>query len=273
MYQVGLSTNPSCMTQELLRDYRASDIAMAELWIAYSESSVDFAQYARDAESAGVKLWSVHLPFDPFEVLDISSVDEQLRRRSVQYLTELIRKATQAGVDKFIVHPSGEPISEEQRSKRMESAKKSLSELAEIAAEHGAVIAVENLPRTCLGRNSDDILELISADDRLRVCFDTNHLLSENPVEFIHKVGKKIITTHVSDYDLVDEKHWLPGEGKTPWQPLLQALQDVGYGGPWLYEVDFEAPKTIQRSRDLTCRDFHRNADELFAGKDLTKIK
>ena len=56
-------------------------------------------------------------------------------------------------------------------------------------------------------------MELISADDRLRVCFDTNHLLKESIIDFIYNVGDKIITTHVSDYARENERHWLPGEG------------------------------------------------------------
>ena len=80
-------------------------------------------------------------------------------------------------------------------------------------------------------------------------------------------MGDKIITTHISDYDFVDEKHWLPGEGKINWQELYKALLDIGYKGPWLYELGFKAPNTISRERDLTCEDFANNAKEIFDGK------
>ena len=102
------------------------------------------------------------------------------------------------------------------------------------------------------------------------VCFDTNHLLKENPVDFIHKIGKRIITTHVSDYDFINERHWLPGEGGLDWQAILHALKDVGYSGMWLYEIGFSCPKTILRNRDLNCNDFARNAKELFDNKNIT---
>ena len=134
------------------------------------------------------------------------------------------------------------------------------------------MIAVENLPRTCLGRNSQEMLELISAHPALRICFDTNHLLGEDPVEFVQKVGKHFITMHVSDYDFLNERHWLPGEGKLDWQALLAALEAVGYSGPWLYEVSFTAPASIVRPRNLCCDDFVRNARELFEKKPLTVL-
>ena len=67
--------------------------------------------------------------------------------------------------------------------------------------------------------------------------------------------------------DLIDEKHWLPGEGKVDWPAIIKALSDACYQGPWLYEIGFAAPKTHPRSRDLTCEDFVRNAQALLAGQ------
>ena len=81
------------------------------------------------------------------------------------------------GIDKFIVHPSAEPIEKDLRSENFKYSMESLDRLAEIAYAEGAVIAVEDLPRTCLGNSADEIGKLISVNDKLRVCFDTNHLL------------------------------------------------------------------------------------------------
>ena len=101
----------------------------------------------------------------------------------------------------------------------------------------GAVIAVEDLPRTCLGNTSDDIRKLISVNDKLRVCFDTNHLLEEDNIEFMKKLADKIITLHISDYDFLNERHWLPGEGKLDWAAMFSTLKEIGYNGVWMYEI------------------------------------
>ena len=53
----------------------------------------------------------------------------------------------------------------------------------------------------------------------------------------IVKLGRRILTVHISDYDFIDERHWLPGEGKNDWNAILAALQAVGYAGPFMYEV------------------------------------
>ena len=274
MLQVGLSLGVLSQNEEVFRQCKAAGITQAEISVGRLTglTTLDFAAMRRLADRYGVELWSFHLPFSPFETLDISSPHEGKRSSTVAIFSYLIRQAGAAGIKRFVIHPSGEPIKEEERPLYMAAAKKSLAELAPYAEAAGGVIAVENLPRTCLGRDSADILELLSADARLRVCFDTNHLLSEDPVEFIRKVGSKIVTLHVSDYDLLDERHWLPGEGKTDWPALIQALREVGYRGAWLYELGFTPPASIHRDRNLTPDDFVRNAVELMDGRPLTVL-
>ena len=168
MFETALSTNGKEIGEELFRQYGEAKIGMAELSFGNvgSETKVDLRETKRLADKYGVKIWSFHLPFMPFKTVDISSTDEELRKSSIEYLTALMIKAVkETGVKLFVIHPSGEPIEEAARRDRMECAKKSLKVLASVAAENGAVLAVEDLPRTCLGRDSDDILELISADD------------------------------------------------------------------------------------------------------------
>jgi sugar phosphate isomerase/epimerase len=86
-------------------------------------------------------------------------------------------------------------------------------------------------------------------------------------------VGEKIVTLHVSDYDGIDERHWLPGEGCIDWQALRAALCEVGYDGVWMYELSFGIPKSLPRGRDLCCADFVKNAAELAENAPLTRVK
>lgn len=271
MYRIGLSSCGKIISNELFSEYRSASITDMEISARIEElKRLDLAEICETAARYDVRIHSLHLPFMPFSEFDISSA--ALSEQTVEYLSALIRRAGEAKIKLFIIHPSAEPIEEADRAARIEIAKRSLVRLAEEAAAFGGVIAVENLPRTCLGRNCDEILQLISADERLRVCFDTNHLLSEDPVHFIRTVGDRIVTTHVSDYDLKNERHWLPGEGVTDWNAIYAALREVGYNGPWLYELGFDAPKTILRERALTCADFVQNANEIFEGKPITRI-
>ncbi|MBQ9552823.1 MAG: sugar phosphate isomerase/epimerase [Clostridia bacterium] len=265
--KLGLSSCSKPFSEELFQNYAAAGIAAMEISYHRAETdALDFAQAKRWAQAHGVELWSLHLPFAPFNIIDPSR--PSLADKTVDYFIEVMRRANgEAGITRFIVHPSAEPIPDSDRALRMETSQRSLDRLATFADTIGAVICVENLPRTCLGNSSDEMLTLLTANDSLRVCFDTNHLLGEDFAPFIEKLGDKIVTTHVSDYDFEDECHWLPGEGRLDWQRLYQTLLASGYDGVWLYELGFAPPDDLpERTKDLTCADFAENAKKIFNG-------
>lgn len=269
MYKIGLSIkNP---TKEIFRECREAGISVAEISLPGElYPTFDYCAAKNAAAENGVELWSFHLPF-VFELYDISK--RELSKGAVSSLSEMIGRAADIGIKRMVIHPSGEPIEESDRRDRMACSMQSLGRLAECACKNGCVLAVENLPRTCLGRNSSEIAELISVDPSLKVCFDTNHLLSdEGAADFIKRIGDRIITTHVSDYDFLNERHWMPGEGKQNFFSILKALGEVGYGGVWLYELSFEAPPSILRPRTLSCADIVENARSLFQGSVPTVI-
>lgn len=268
MFRLGLSSCGKTIGDELFHDYAEAGITAMELtphYLKYDE--VDYEGTRRLADKYGVELWSFHLQFYP--EMNIADPSVEARERAIGRLFDQIGRASDAGIRRMVIHPCSGPIADSERSERMKISKESLCRLADRAESCGAVLAVEDLPRTNLGHNSAEMLELLSADERLRVCFDTNHLVNEAGHDFVRALGKKIITLHVSDYDFVDEKHWLPGEGKVDWDALVNALVEVGYDGVWMYEVEFAPPGNVPRTRDLTCADFVENARAIFesAGK------
>ena len=226
---------------ETLKHYADCGIAAVELsrgWEHFAD--INWAEFRENADKAGIKICSFHLPF--CNGINIAAIDHEPRLIASYIQSTLIEKACSVGIKRFVVHPSAEPIADCDRADSMESAKQTLAEMAECAAKFGAVICVENLPRTCLGHNSEEMLELISADDRLRVCFDVNHLCLEyccDHKQFIADLGDKIVTTHMSDYDFIDEKHFFPGMGKINWNELVTMLENADYSGPFLYEGGF----------------------------------
>ncbi len=273
MNKIGISSCGFALTEENFAALAENGIEAIEIAMATPQhKEINYRELAALRDRYGVELWSYHLPFAPFRDLEISTLDRDLRLRTVAYFEELIARAADIGIDKFVIHPSGEPIPAEEREDRMGYSMESLDRLAEFANRNAAVIAVEDLPRTCLGNTAADMQRLLGANDKLRVCFDTNHLLADTNLNFIRTLGDKIITVHVSDYDFVDEKHWLPGEGSVDWNELYTALTSAGYRGAWLYELGLRPPKTLARSRDLTFADFARNAREIMAGEKLTRI-
>ena len=276
MYRVGISSSGHPLDEAYFAALQKSSIRDLEVSMNFLDyPGLDHKEIQRLAKAYGINLWSYHLPFAGRDTFNIASLDEDLRQKTVTALAEYIKKGADIGIDKFVQHPCGEPISEEpaERAESMKRAMESLNFLAETAAACGAVVAVEDLPRSCLGRNAEEILQLISAHDKLRVCFDTNHMLIEDNLRFVDMVGDKIVTLHVSDYDFVNERHWLPGEGKNNWPALYEKIKQSGYNGVWLYEIGLTCPNTIYHTRDLTFDDYTRNAEEIFTGKPLTVFR
>jgi sugar phosphate isomerase/epimerase len=161
--------------------------------------------------------------------INIAAPDPAVRESTLRLHKEGIDHAAALGARVVVVHPSGEPNPDGERAQRMEYATACLAELAEYADQYGITVAVEDLPRTCLGNCIADIAALISADERLRVCLDTNHLLTERNADFVKALGEKIVTLHVSDYDYLNERHWWPYEGKVNWVELVTELEKAGY--------------------------------------------
>ena len=145
----------------------------------------------------------------------------------------MIRLASIFGPQRLVLHPSSEPIADEEREIRLQNSANSIGRLALSAKEIGAVLCIENLPRTCLGRDSGELMRLIADYPEVMVCFDSNHLLKEEHAHFFEAVGNRIGTIHASDYDRKDERH----EGVIDWPDFLRRLQASGYKGVFMHEV------------------------------------
>lgn len=226
---------------ETLKRMKDCGIDAVELSVGWQDcDGIDWEGFRKNADAAGMLIASYHLPFSG--EINIADPDEERRAGAVKYQQGQMRKAAAAGIDRFIIHPSAEPIPDGERHVWMAAAKKSLRELAQTAAELGGVLCVEDLPRTCLGHTAEEMLELAGVDDRLRVCFDVNHLLTvygTTHVDFVEKLGHLIVTTHMSDYDFIDEKHFFPGYGLIDWKEVVEALERADYDGPFIYEGGF----------------------------------
>ena len=196
------------------------------------------------ALNQGLRIWSIHLPFSGVE--DISMPHPGLRAAAMETNRMLIAAAAEAQIPVAVIHPSSEPIEPEERADRFARCVDGLSELTEYARRFGMHLAVENLPRTCLGRSVEEMFTICGAVRDLDVVFDTNHLLGQyaDLPRFVRTLGSRIITLHVSDYDFVDERHRLPGEGLVDWEAVISELERAGYSGPWMYEVGSQGVRT-----------------------------
>lgn len=215
---------------------------------------------------AGININTVHAPFG--SPVDISADDPAVRANGVAVVEASVRYAVAIGADIVVVHGSMEPVRPAEREGRESLARTSLAGLCARAADAGLRIAVELLPRTCLGNTPDGLWRLVEGipGEQAGFCLDTNHLTppwmsavregSEGERALTGNLGgdlvypsllpgvvralaDRLITLHVSDYNGIDERHWLPFRGVVDWAAFANALAEVAFSGAFVYETRF----------------------------------
>lgn len=203
----------------------------------------------KDITASGLKVWSVHMPYS--RKWDISVIDDSLRAANIEFFSDMIRVAGTFKPKFLVLHPSAEPIAPEERAQRLANSHNSIGLLAPVAKEIGAVLCIENLPRTCLGQNAQEMMQLIDGYEEVGLCFDTNHLLYQSHEDYLAGIPKgKIKTVHLSDYDFKDERHWLPGKGNVAWLDLWKGIRENGYDGIMMFEC-YGEPEELLFSKEL----------------------
>lgn len=238
------SLNPLKLTPEKISEIASVGIHDLEISCSKLAPWFDDMDYLHNAKRlsealrpADIAITSIHLPFSPSAVLDPSNPDRCKRIATIRTQASIIKAAADAGIPIAVIHPSNEPYAEEDREERLKCSIDTIASLCEIANENRMTLALENLPRTCLCRTSDEMKLYLDAIPDLRVCFDTNHSLTEKNADYIKAIGDKIVTLHVSDYDFIDERHLLPTDGLIDWKEIVETLDSVGYSGRFLYET------------------------------------
>ncbi len=229
-------------SQEEFNEIKSNGITYLELtsgvFLGKSDEERELwcASFKEKADKAGLKIWSIHLPFS--RILDISVIDEETRNNMIRECIKIITVCQKLNPQKYVIHASSEPIGDSIRAVRIENSIASLKILNKEVKKQKAQLAVECLPRTCLGNTSEELLSIVNAvGNGIGICFDSNHLLKEKSEQFVAKTGALISTVHISDYDEIDERHWLPGKGVINWTNVVSELVKSGYKGPFMYEI------------------------------------
>jgi sugar phosphate isomerase/epimerase len=202
-------------------------------------------------DDSGFSVNSIHFPFR--SDFDISHLDPDTRTGTIREIEFYLNRLGALNGRYLVVHPSYEPVADAERQARLKACRKSIVELDELMKKYpGMMIALENLPRTCLGNTSSELNALIkdTSPQRVGICLDTNHMLQEDLITFTRNTVPRIVTVHISDYDAEDERHWFPGQGVNDWHQWTPLMRESGYEGPMLFEVTWP----IARGSKLTPR-------------------
>lgn len=229
------------LTEEKLEQLKSAGFTDIEVEVGRIRSKEDLdtlksqIKMVRElVEKKNINIWSIHIPYG--KDIDISLINDSQREQVMKEVTLLMAECENLKPEKLVIHPSYEPIPDEERAERLKACKASLRVLVQRAKEYNTQLTIECLPRTCLGNTGNEVQSIVNEVKGLGVCCDVNHLLQESPEEFIKTVGSNVVTLHISDYDGIDERHWLPGQGVINWNNVLESLVSIAYQGPFMFE-------------------------------------
>ncbi|WP_461866503.1 sugar phosphate isomerase/epimerase family protein [Thermococcus sp.] len=164
----------------------------------------------------------------PFSDINIASLNERIRRASLDILFEAFEIARLMGALLVVIHPGHLSPAGMRFPKAYEKIhRRSLKEIDRYSRKLGIRVALENMPAfpTLDGRTCERIRELIDGTE-LYVTFDVGHLntVTQNFDEFIELLGDRIIHVHLHDNNGKNDSHLSLGKGNVPWNDVFKLL-------------------------------------------------
>ena len=227
------------------------EIHLAEPHFPYHDPQA-VAEAAEALAATGVECRSVHLAFE--NDYDISATDPAVRAATLEDMIEALSVARALNAEIAVVHGNDELVAAGRRQERIGLLREGLAGLSDAARESGVKIALELLPRDCLGNTSEELLHIVEGFPAggIGFCFDVNHAnFREDPAEAILALSGRILSYHVSDNDGVDERHWFPFEGVIDWQSVMAAIRKTGYDGQFVFETKGSLHGDGEREGDI----------------------
>lgn len=200
-----------------------------------------FAERQAAVDNAGLKLWSIHLPYEDATWTNIGG-SESIRKQSVENIMRVLRLCTEKFPEckNFVLHASKGTLSP--RSKSVEQARKSLQEMIPVATSLGVRLCVENLVGS-LCPTPSELTATINGIDNAWVTYDIGHAncVGEDVINFLEKIGPRLGTVHIHDTIFGSRKddHRMIGEGNVDrWDEVYNAMLNTnGYRGVFLFEL------------------------------------
>ena len=212
--------------------------------LAWDTLKARLAQVKADADSAGIRIWSIHMPYE--KECDPSHPDKNIRKKSLEKYRRCIDAVSVLKPHILLYHPSFYQLEHGRRDERMKAIGQSMRQLDRWGRDIQAETVIENMLgptviRTdgyerAIGRNREEMDRIMRAvPATVGVAIDTNH--AADAVDMIRHFGSRVHTLHISDGDGKKDRHAMPGAYTVDWDGVLSALDDAGYKGPFLYEV------------------------------------
>jgi sugar phosphate isomerase/epimerase len=209
------------------------ELRLREGHFDYDEDS-EIKELKKRAKKERIEIFSVHAPSG----IDISSVNEWERVRSVREVEKAIVVAKRLGANYVIVHPGEERSDGDVQIKKV---KRSIAEIVDFSEIWKITVLLENTQPGKIGDAPVELESILNMFDKTGIgcCLDTSHLnlLGAKMSDAISSLQKYIKEVHVSDNYGKRDDHILPFDGNIDWNDFLQGLKDIRFDGVLCFEL------------------------------------
>jgi len=209
------------------------------------------AQFRQVAAEVGIDVPQVHLHIQA----NVASLDEEQRQADIDTVKRQLDFCQLTGIGVGVIHPGGAdaPRNTEAQRRTNQLRVAGFRELCDYAGVRDVRLAVENMndrigvgagTRRRFGAELGELVDLVQAvgSPVLGFCLDTSHanVQGHDLPALIREMGDLLIALHISDNDGTGDLHWVPLRGEIDWPPVVQALRDINFSGPFNLEIPGE---------------------------------
>jgi sugar phosphate isomerase/epimerase len=138
------------------------------------------------------------------------------------------------------------------------AARRSIEEIAELAATVQVQVAIEVIPNTLSAPAA--LCRLIEEDldgvTNVGVCLDYGHAnIGGDVAEAIETISGHLLTTHIHDNHGKRDDHLVPYAGRIDWDAAMMETQKIGYDGVLMFEVGASSEPVATLKQLATARE------------------
>jgi len=259
--------------------FRCTELAGLERFVEMDDPNGALDEFKAHCDGLGMALHQVHGYWG--ELLLPDSAQWEAR---IALFKKEITCAARLGIKVIVAHPMRCAEDDwpkrgpdwKQRAASLERNVRFFRELTPTLEATGVRVGIENMPFNALWIYAEELAELVDAigSPNVGVTLDTSHLNMSrvNIPQFIHKLGRRLIATHISDNLQDSDRHVMPmfgyaRQGWIDWFQVRDALREVGYDGTFNLETPGEGAAPLE-VRDMKIAFIRRALDWLFNGAD-----
>ncbi|MFZ7119943.1 MAG: sugar phosphate isomerase/epimerase family protein [Eubacteriaceae bacterium] len=167
---------------------------------------------------AGLDLDNIHCPYS--DVNYLWSIDKRELEKTMQTYLKYVDSCNYHRIPVMVMHATNKNFV----NKNLTIGISAFKELVKYAENKNVKIAIENT------RDFEIIDTLLTniESSHFGLCYDSSHdwIAEQSRGDLVKKWKHRLFATHLSDNDMIDDKHWIPGDGMVIWENIIPSILD-----------------------------------------------